>query len=576
MADWNKPVLTGTSYTNWNDELKARDLDNAKWMDSAVVTVTNPTADMKRWNAASRIWERYNGSTWVALATTYNISIDGAAGAVPWSGITGKPTTLAGFGITDGQPLDADLTAIAAFGSTGFAARTATNTWAQRTMVAPAAGLTIANPAGVAGNPTYALADDLAALEALGSVGFAVRTALNTWVQRALAAASTKVTVTNGDGVAGAPTIDVNEANFTLALLKTLIDAKGDLVVGTANDTSARKAAGSNGAMLVPSSGATDGLAWVSAGLAMWNGSIKVEHNVPTTNQMRISLKTAAGADPSASDPVVLGFRSATLGNGDFTTALVTSALNLDVSAGATLGFINNGSGRIYVGAMLNGSAVELFAYLACNTSNLIKGFNEHDLISTTIMSASSDSAQVAYSTTARSNLPWRMAGWFEITTGATAGNWTNAASKIQTMMPGVPRHGDVIQRVAATSEGGSSTTSTSNTDVTGATLSITPTSLVNRLKLHGDGVSSTGSLFASGHSIVINVMVDANAAINDRVLNAAASGSNVLMICGWAHTFMYLPDSISAVVYKIRHRGTGGQTIGTFNVHLVAEEVFS
>lgn len=42
-----------------------------------------------------------------------------------------NPTTLAGFGITDAQPLDADLTAIAALAATsGFLKKTAANTWA--------------------------------------------------------------------------------------------------------------------------------------------------------------------------------------------------------------------------------------------------------------------------------------------------------------------------------------------------------------------------------------------------------------------------------------------------------------
>lgn len=46
-----------------------------------------------------------------------------------WSTITDTPTTLIGYGITDAQPLDGDLTAIAALSSTGVARRTGTNTW---------------------------------------------------------------------------------------------------------------------------------------------------------------------------------------------------------------------------------------------------------------------------------------------------------------------------------------------------------------------------------------------------------------------------------------------------------------
>ncbi len=78
--------------------------------------------------------------------------------------------------------LDPDLGAIAALSGTGFGARTADDTWALRSLTEPAAGLTIANPAGVAGNPTFALANDLAALEALsGTNTIYYRSAADTW-----------------------------------------------------------------------------------------------------------------------------------------------------------------------------------------------------------------------------------------------------------------------------------------------------------------------------------------------------------------------------------------------------------
>ena len=46
-----------------------------------------------------------------------------------FSNITNKPTTLSGYGITDAQPLDGDLTAIAALTGTGFLKKTGTNSW---------------------------------------------------------------------------------------------------------------------------------------------------------------------------------------------------------------------------------------------------------------------------------------------------------------------------------------------------------------------------------------------------------------------------------------------------------------
>jgi len=52
------------------------------------------------------------------------------------------------------QASDADLTALAALASTGIAARTAANTWAQRTITGTANRLGVTDGDGVAGNPT--------------------------------------------------------------------------------------------------------------------------------------------------------------------------------------------------------------------------------------------------------------------------------------------------------------------------------------------------------------------------------------------------------------------------------------
>lgn len=43
-----------------------------------------------------------------------------SSGSVAWASITGTPTTLSGYSISDAQPLDADLTAIAALTTTSF------------------------------------------------------------------------------------------------------------------------------------------------------------------------------------------------------------------------------------------------------------------------------------------------------------------------------------------------------------------------------------------------------------------------------------------------------------------------
>ena len=79
------------------------------------------------------------------------------------------------------QPLDSDLTAVAGLSANGLIARTGTGTAAVRSLTAPAAGITVTNGDGVSGNPTIGLANDLAGVEGLTGTGFVRRTAADTW-----------------------------------------------------------------------------------------------------------------------------------------------------------------------------------------------------------------------------------------------------------------------------------------------------------------------------------------------------------------------------------------------------------
>jgi hypothetical protein len=140
-----------------------------------------------------------------------------------------------------------DLAALEGLASTGLAARTTTDTWAQRTLTAPAAGMTITNPGGVAGNPTFALANDLAALEGLSSTGLAVRTTTDTWTQRAIAGTTGEIAVTNGDGVAGAPTLGLpSSLTFTGKTVTGGTFSSPTAITGLPDPTNAQDAATKN------------------------------------------------------------------------------------------------------------------------------------------------------------------------------------------------------------------------------------------------------------------------------------------------------------------------------------------
>lgn len=79
-----------------------------------------------------------------------------------WSTITSTPTTLSGYGITDAQTLDADLTALAGLSTSGILARTGAGTAATRTITGTANQVTVINGDGVSGNPTLALPQSIA------------------------------------------------------------------------------------------------------------------------------------------------------------------------------------------------------------------------------------------------------------------------------------------------------------------------------------------------------------------------------------------------------------------------------
>lgn len=106
-----------------------------------------------------------------------------------WLNSTWANTNFIG---TGKQDADDDLTAISVLSGTGIAVRTAADTWALRTLTAPSAGFTITNPAGVAGNPTFVLANDLAALEALsGTDNIYYRSGADTWTSVTIGAGLT-------------------------------------------------------------------------------------------------------------------------------------------------------------------------------------------------------------------------------------------------------------------------------------------------------------------------------------------------------------------------------------------------
>jgi hypothetical protein len=103
------------------------------------------------------------------------------------------------------QASNSNLTALASEASTGIYVITGAGTSTVRSIAVPS-GMSITNASGVAGNPTIALAGELAAVQGLATTGLTARTGAGTWTTRSIAV-PTGLSITNADGVAGNPTI---------------------------------------------------------------------------------------------------------------------------------------------------------------------------------------------------------------------------------------------------------------------------------------------------------------------------------------------------------------------------------
>lgn len=147
------------------------------------------------------------------LTIAASSSFDGS-----FSALTGKPTTLSGYGITDAQPLDSDLTAIAALSTTAFGRALLTQADAAATRATIGAGTSSFDGtfAALTGKPTtisgYGITDaqpldsDLTAIAALTTTSFG--RSLLTQAD----AAATRSTIGAGTGTIGGSTGSTDNA----------------------------------------------------------------------------------------------------------------------------------------------------------------------------------------------------------------------------------------------------------------------------------------------------------------------------------------------------------------------------
>lgn len=145
-----------------------------------------------------------------------------------------------------------------------------------------------------------------------------------------------------------------------------------------------------------------------------------------TSKIQPISGSVAANALTLTLNPTTLDFRSPVMAGAVVNTRTISSPISLVVPNTATLGTVSGQPGRLILIAMDYVGVIELAVANIAYAGSL----DEAGLISTTAIAGGSNTFGI-YSTTARSNLPYRIVGFVE-STQATAGTWATAPSTIQ------------------------------------------------------------------------------------------------------------------------------------------------
>lgn len=317
-------------------------------------------------------------------------------------------------------------------------------------------------------------------------------------------------------------------------------------------------------------------------GLNMLNGTISAS---VSGSALTLAIKTLAGADPAASDPVWFVFRSATPASGGLSVIAVTAPLSVTVPAASTLGFINATPGRIWITGVNNGGVVSL-AVINCLLGTNIFPLAGWGIASVTPFGGGANTAQVFFGTGTFANVPYSVLGYCSYEAGstlATAGTYLTAPTRVELYRPGVPLPGQVVQQLTTTN--GANSTNAVNytasntppaaaTGVSAAARAITPTSSANLIRVTGQAMlfsQAGGAVFAylddGASTVEVSGGPQGTLAIFYQVLAA--------VLTTLTYTLYYVGNS-SANVAFLNSTTTGAQFGGKANSFLRAEEIMA
>jgi hypothetical protein len=309
-------------------------------------------------------------------------------------------------------------------------------------------------------------------------------------------------------------------------------------------------------------------------------------------NALTLALKTSAGVDPSAFDAVTMGFRSSNFTSGVPAIRAITSAAQLTVPAGQSLGTIDNVSHRLWA-VLLNDASTTRIGLM--NTQNFIAASTTlagyFPMMDDTLVNASNVSsaslAGVIYATTAVASAAMRVLGYLEVN-NTTAGQWASSPSKVQVWQPTMHLPGDIIQILRTSSSNATTGTNTIPADdspplnTEGFEVmqrAITPISPINGLRIeaqvHCDHTAANAGincvLFRTGNASSIATTFQTLSTTGALQLNAsqfiqATTGASITTHCRVG----------SGTAGTVTFNGAGGSRFygGTYNSYLQVSEI--
>jgi hypothetical protein len=302
-------------------------------------------------------------------------------------------------------------------------------------------------------------------------------------------------------------------------------------------------------------------------GVVMVNGTITEAH---VGNAVTFAIKTLAGNDPSASDPVFFIFRNVTAATGNYSVVQATAAMSIVISSGSTLGIPSGASNNVWIAVFNDGGTLRL-GVINCRNGTSVYALSAWGIASSTAEGGigGADTAMTFYTGTAVSSKAYGVLGYASYQDGlAVAGAWDVSPTRLQLYGIGVHLPGESFnpqQNYTGAAASGTETITVNDSipAITDGkeymTQAHAPSSKANlwEFELHGQFASSGGVGTALTMILCQGGVTNSLAAASTIVVNANSTQLRI--------TFAMLCSTTSSTTFSMR-AGSGGAATTTFN----------